>query len=334
MPPFVNKGADRVKIKLHRTALVLLASGATAAFVLAAAPTPPAAGDSPESRIAAASAASATRAATRPSQTAILADECIVRRGIQYVIGGSEKQKLDVYAPAQGRAMPVVLFVHGGEWTRGDKTEVSTKPKFFNENGIIFVSTNYRLSATDHHPAQVNDIAAALRWCKDHIGEYGGNPADITLMGHSAGCHLVTLIGLDPRPLMTVGLKPRDIRRIISWSGGAFDLVKKVEENGMYADYIRVNFGQDPAVWSNASPINYVQNASSAPPFLFASAGEGNPSSQKMSELMADKIHAAGGKAKTALLKGKTHFAINHEIGQKNDPSNDVLLKFISDSEQ
>jgi arylformamidase len=319
-----------VSINPHRTALSFVACTFASAMIWAAGPGAP----SPviTSTVKPGSAAT-TQASTRPSQTPILAEECIAWRGIQYVAGGAEKQKLDVYAPAKGAGMPVVLFVHGGEWARGDKSDISTKPKFFNEHNIVFVATNYRLSATDQHPAQVNDIAAALRWCKDHIGEYGGNPADITLMGHSAGCHLVTLVGLDPRPLATVGMKPKDIRRIISWSGGAFDLVQKVEENGMYAGYVKLNFGTDASTWRDASPINYVQNAKSAPPFLFVSAGEGNPGSQKMSEIMVDKIRAAGGKAQPALLNGKTHFAINHEIGQENDPSNNVLLRFIHDAD-
>jgi acetyl esterase/lipase len=315
--------------KAHRVSLTFAAGILSAAVACIAAP------DSPQTVAPAQSStmSASTKAATRPSQTPILAEECLVRRGISYVPNGVEKQKLDVYAPAQGKDLPVVLFVHGGEWAKGDKSDISTKPKFFNEHNIIFVSTNYRLSATDKYPAQVNDIAAAIRWCKDHITEYGGNPANITLMGHSAGCHLVTMIGLDPRPLGTVGLKPHDLRRIISWSGGAFDLVGKVAENGMYAGYIKINFGNDPAIWRDASPIAHVANAKSAPPFLFVSAGEGNPKSEKLSEVMVGKIRAAGGEAKATLLPGKTHFAINHEIGQENDPSNKVLLDFIHDAD-
>jgi hypothetical protein len=307
---------------IKRTVLATAVLAATATWITTRAAVPSPSAITPATP-------STTRASTRPSQTAILADQCVVRKGVQYVAGGTDKQRLDVYAPAEGRGMPVLVFVHGGEWARGDKADVSTKPKFFNDHGVVFVSVNYRLSATDQHPAQVNDVAAALRWCREHIGEYGGDPRDLTLMGHSAGCHIVTLIGLDPRPLATVGLKPSDLKRVVSWSGGAFDLVKKVEEGGMYAGYIKLNFGSGPETWRDASPIEYTANAKGGPAFLFVSAGGGNPGSKVMSDVMVGKINVAGGSARPALIEGKTHFAINHEIGAEGDTSGDMLLRFV-----
>jgi acetyl esterase/lipase len=58
---------------------------------------------------------------------------------------------------------------------------------------------NYRLSPADKHPAHVQDVAAAVRWLKDHVAEYGGDPTRMVLMGHSAGCHIVVLTTLDPQ---------------------------------------------------------------------------------------------------------------------------------------
>ncbi len=89
---------------------------------------------------------------------------CIIRRDVGYVADAADKQKLDVYAPPGASAAPVIIFIHGGEWTKGDKREVSFKPRFLNENGIVFISANYRLSGTDKHPAQVKDVAVAVRW--------------------------------------------------------------------------------------------------------------------------------------------------------------------------
>ena len=62
-------------------------------------------------------------------------------------------------------------------------------------------------------------------------------------MGHSAGCHLVTLLALDPRYLAGVGLRPGDLRGVVAWSGGAYDRVEKVKAGGMYPPYIRKAFG-------------------------------------------------------------------------------------------
>lgn len=284
----------------------------------------------PASVGASATTRATTRAATtRPAKTPVVAAGSVVRQNIAYVAGGSDKQTLDIYAPAGAKDAPVVIFVHGGEWFKGDKAEVSYKPRFLNDNGIILVSINYRLSGTDQHPAQADDVAAAVRWVHDHAASFGGSPDKLVLMGHSAGCHLVTLVGLDPRPLATVGMRPADLKGVISWSGGAFDLVAKVGQEGMYAKYIRLNFGASPEAWRDASPIAHVGDSKPMPRFLFASAGEGNPESRLLSEQMARLIKAAGGDARAVTLEGKEHYFADHEVGMPGDPTGEVLLRFV-----
>jgi acetyl esterase/lipase len=275
-------------------------------------------------------AAPATReATTKPDQTPRAAADSVIQKDVAYVPDASAQQKLDIYAPVKAQGAPVVIFVHGGEWTKGDKTEVSFKPKFLNEAGIVFVSINYRLSGEARHPAQVEDVASAVRWVRAHIAEHGGDPHKLVLMGHSAGCHLVTLVGLDPRPLAKVGLKPSDLSGVVSWSGGAFDLVAKVAAGGMYADYIHKNFGDDEQVWRDASPLAHIGDGKPMPPFLFASAEEGNPASREISERMVARIEKAGGKARATLLAGKTHAAANHEVGQPGDVTGAELVRFV-----
>jgi len=274
----------------------------------------------------------ASRPSSRPDMTAIVAKGSRVHREVAYVEHAAAQQKLDIYAPPGGRQMPVVMFVHGGEWTKGDKSEVSYKPRLLNENGIIFVSINYRLSGVAKHPAQAEDVAAAVRWTRDHIADYDGDPARLFLMGHSAGCHLVTLVGLDRRPLDKVGMKPADLRGVISWSGGAFDLVEKVRDGGMYADYIRTNFGPDEKTWRDASPMTHIGDARPMPRFLFASAENDKPASREASRRMVTMIHDAGGDSAGALLPGKNHTTANHEIGAPGDKSAEVLLNFVRSS--
>lgn len=168
----------------------------------------------------------------RPPRLPVVAVGSRITWNVPYVDGASEQQTLDVYAPPDVKGAPVVVYVHRGEWARGDKSEVSYKPKLFNERGIVFVSVNYRLSDVARHPAQVDDVAAAVRWVVDHIAEHGGSPQRIVLMGHSAGCHIASLVGLDPRPLAKVGLTPDVLRGVVCWSGGAYDLAAKVAEGG------------------------------------------------------------------------------------------------------
>ena len=140
---------------------------------------------------------SARSAERRPPRVPIVAVGSAITWNVPYVEGASEQQTLDIYSPAGAHGAPVVVYAHRGEWAKGDKSEVCYKPKYLNEHGIVFVSVNYRLSGVAQHPAQVNDVAAALRWVRDHIADYGGSGNKIILMGHSAGCHIVTFVGLD-----------------------------------------------------------------------------------------------------------------------------------------
>ena len=77
--------------------------------------------------------------------TSALAHEPQVHRDLAYAEPKNERQTLDVYAPGQGKNHPIVLWIHGGGWQAGDKTDVQVKPQAFVDRGFVFVSTNYRL---------------------------------------------------------------------------------------------------------------------------------------------------------------------------------------------
>jgi acetyl esterase/lipase len=276
----------------------------------------------------------ATQPTTRPDMMAVVSPVSVVRKDVPYVDRAAEKQTLDLYAPRDAKNAPIIVYVHGGEWAKGDKADVSSKPKFFNENGVVFASVNYRLSGTDKHPAQVNDVAAAVKWLKDHAAEFGGDPSRVVLMGHSAGCHIVSMVGLDPRPLATVGLKPTDLAGVVAWSGGAYNLVDKHAEGGMYAPYIEQNFGTEPGKMKDASPMTYVVNGASAPPFIYASAENGNPKSRVTSDKMVELINQNGGHARSVLLPGKTHQTATHDVGQPGDTTGQILLDLARGGKQ
>ncbi len=264
--------------------------------------------------------------APAPSLEAVLGKDAVVRKGIAY--GADEKQRLDVYSPKGATGLPVVIYVHGGEWTKGDKADVSYKPKFFTENGLVFVSINYRLSPAAKHPAHVSDVAAAVRWAKEHAAEHGGDPKKLVLMGHSAGCHLVVLTTLDPRYLAAEKLTAADVRGVVAWSGGTFDLPAKAKGDETFAGYIRNAFGPDEAAWKDASPVTHAGNAKAAPPYLFVTADPGGDSF-KVAQGLVRQIGAAGGRASTLALKDRTHKTANHLLGSPGDETGGPLLAFV-----
>jgi arylformamidase len=178
------------------------------------------------------------------------------------------------------------------------------------------------------HPAHVSDVAAAIGWVHDHAGQFGGDPSKIIVMGHSAGCHLVTLVALDPRYLAKVGLRPSDLRGVVAWSGGSYDLVQKVNDGGAYADYIKKAFGPDENNWRDASPVAHLSDVKAGPPFLFASVEPGKPS-QQAAERLASLIRDAGGSATTKILEERDHFGASHYLGAPEDKTGTIFLDFV-----
>jgi len=269
-------------------------------------------------------------ATTRPAQTPVLADNTMLRADVPYGGIGDPLEVLDVYSPRGVSGAPILIFIHGGEWSRGDKHDVSSKPKFFNEHGVVFVAANYRLSPKHKHPAQVDDVAAAIAWTRQHAGEIGGDPNKIVIMGHSAGCHLVTLVTLDPRPLAKVGLTARDVRGVVAWSGGMYDLVSRAQGGGMYPPFINATFGETSEAQKAASPMTYVVNAAACPPFMIASVDDDkSAASRDASAKLAKGIDDHGGRAQEQLLVGKSHFTANHELGAEGDRTGPQLLEFV-----
>lgn len=119
-----------------------------------------------------------------------------VERDIAY--GTDVKQTLDVVSNGQGAGKPVLVFVHGGGFTGGDKHQPG---QFTNDNlmkwavdqGMVGVDINYRLLPAHVLPAQIEDARDALAWTARNIARYGGDPNRMLLWGHSAGA---TLVGL------------------------------------------------------------------------------------------------------------------------------------------
>ena len=112
--------------------------------------------------------------------------------------GPLARHRLDVWRTSTTpRGAPVILYLHGGAWTFGDKREQG-RPMLheFVARGWIAVAPNYRLAPHHPWPAQIEDAAAVLAWVKREIASYGGDPDRVVVAGGSAGGHLAALVGL------------------------------------------------------------------------------------------------------------------------------------------
>ena len=167
-----------------------------------------------------------------------------------------ERQVLDVYSPDGAKNLPVVFWIHGGGWQAGDKRMVGVKPQAFTEAGFVFVSTNYRLLPTVDMAALTSDVATALGWVHKNIATYGGDPARLLVMGHSAGAQLAALMCTDEKYVNAEGFSLTTIKGCVPVDADTFDIpaIIEVAETRARVHHLplptnghRQKFGNDPA---------------------------------------------------------------------------------------
>jgi acetyl esterase/lipase len=244
---------------------------------------------------------------------------------------------LDVYAPAGANHIPVVLMIHGGGWANGDKANRdvgSNKARYFTTQGYVYVSINYRLSPDVRHPAHIEDVAAAVSWVLENIATYGGDPAQLTLMGHSAGAHLAALVATDERYLAAHGHALSELSGVILLDGAGYDIplaLNDLYQTGKLTEMYTDAFGNDPAIWADASPVNHVAAGKGIPPFLILHTAR--EAAIAASDELAGSLKAAGVPVWSYLAEGKTHASINREIGKTGDDVTEQIRLFLLNQE-
>ncbi len=124
----------------------------------------------------------------------------VVEKDVPYAPEHGKRGLLDIYRPAEpAQGAPVLLQVHGGGWTIGSKDQQGIPlMQHLAAKGWICVAINYRLAPRDPFPAQIVDVKRAIAWIREHIEEYGGDPAYLAITGGSAGGHLTALAAVTP----------------------------------------------------------------------------------------------------------------------------------------
>jgi arylformamidase len=239
--------------------------------------------------------------------------------------GRDPLQSLDIWRAKDARGpAPLVVFVHGGGWKRGDKDNATGRFKavHYPGQGYAFASINYRLVPAATVEEQASDVAYAVKALIDRAGSLGVDRRRIVLMGHSAGAHLVALVGTDEHYLRGAGLSFADIAGVIPIDGAAYDVAAQMQEGPpiMHKTYVRA-FGSDPARQNALSPTRQAA-APNARAFLllYVQRADG----VRQAKALGDALEKGGTRVEHGSFPGeglKGHAEINRSLGDPAYPA-------------
>jgi acetyl esterase/lipase len=280
---------------------------------------------------------------------------------------GPIRHRADLFLPRGRKDFPVVVLVHGGAWVMGDNRccgLYSSVGHFLAGQGYGVVLPNYRLAPTARHPAQIQDVAAAVAWTRRHIAEYGGDPRRIYLAGHSAGGHLVSLLATDESYLKAEGLTGADVKGVIAVSGvyrippgevvgvlgGRGPRGHRLEQmfplrgdSERAADCLLPGvpvrtglfglvFGEGPKERERASPVNHVRRG--LPPFLILTAANDLPNQQEEADEFHRALLRADCKAQRLTVERRNHSSVLYSAIRPDDPAARAVLDFLRQQEK
>ncbi|MGH9480326.1 MAG: alpha/beta hydrolase [Terriglobales bacterium] len=205
--------------------------------------------------------------------------------------------RLDVYLPADAEHRPVVVFFYGGGWKDGDKASYKFVGAALAAAGIIAVIPNYRLYPKAKFPAFMHDAARAVVWTRRHVRPWGGDPAQLYLVGHSSGAYIAVMLALNQEYLRQVGGSTRWLRGVVGLAG-PYNFLPFRDE------YLKDLFGP-PANFARSQPINYVR--AGAPPLLLMQGLRDKTVSLSNTRSLAGAMRRVGGTVTTRYFKHAGH---------------------------
>jgi acetyl esterase/lipase len=236
-----------------------------------------------------------------------------------YIQYGTRCLKLDLYLPPQareGKDVPVVVFVHGGGWASGFRSEFVPMAVRLAQRGYAAATISYRLSGEALYPAAIHDTRAAVRWVRAHAGQYHIDPQRIALAGGSAGGQIASLAGVtghldqfDPGAASsTVSSAVQAIVNIDGLSDFTSEAARVNEDDPKRkitaaGAWFGGRYAEKTALWREASPIQYVR--AGMPPILFVDSAQVRFAVGR--DEMVAKMTAAGVPSRTVLLPDTPH---------------------------
>ncbi|MBC7534865.1 MAG: alpha/beta hydrolase [Ferruginibacter sp.] len=253
-------------------------------------------------------------------------------KGIEYLQPQPSKnigaQKLNIFAPRKNASLKnVLIFIHGGNWNSGNRSLYSFLGSRMARKNIVTVVIDYPLSPKASYKEMAFAAAASVKWVKEHIESYGGNPKKIFISGHSAGGHLAALVSADNRYFDSLGIA-NPIKGTILIDAGALDMFTYLKQEGLNEDHTYLKtFTKDPAEWKKASPVNYLHTG--MPKMLIYQGSKTYPFIKETNEIFLRALRPIAPATKFYMIKGKKHIAMITQFFKTWNPRYKEIADFM-----
>lgn len=234
--------------------------------------------------------------------------------------GHPQTLSADLYVPNAPGLYAGVVVVHGGGWNGRDRSDMDSISKQLAERGYVVANIDYRLAPQFRHPAQVDDVRAAVTYLRMHAAELKLDPQRIGGWGYSAGAHLLTLAATD-RPPAAVPIFDAVV------AGGVPADFSRYPKSPVITELLGASLQEAPDLWKQASPITHV-SADDPPMFLFYGSGDRIVESEESVELQR-RLHAVGVPAERLEVKGLGHIATFLLSGEARKRGIDFLDRYL-----
>jgi acetyl esterase/lipase len=213
-----------------------------------------------------------------------LPERVVAEEGIVYAAYGKRALHLDLFSPREKGKMPLpgVLLIHGGGWRSGNRQMEWPMAQQLAARGYVTATVEYRLSPEALYPAGAHDLKGAIRWMRANATQYGTDPNKIAVYGCSAGGELAAFLGATGDMKRFEGNagnadKSSKVQAVIDIDG-VLDFTHPAEsakdddpkKPSAGRSWFGVSFKENPEIWKDASPINYIDGETA--PILFVNS--------------------------------------------------------------